>query len=196
MPRFGIGYPIGMARIGGIGLVLAALALLWALHTFRPEPAPPAPPPQALPEASPVAEPPLAAALPAKPAPAVEPWLRVELETPAQTRVPLEKLLHWDESRPAARGLDLAGGQAGGAPEAEALAAAGLGKRVYLQRRTDEVGPGDRQRKLETTDVGVRLPVAPSVELRGGMRLESRQDGDPEAATTEPTPTVGVGVNF
>ena len=191
-----MGYLGGVARMAAIGLALAvALALLWGLHTSPPEPAPPAPAPQALPEAPPAAQPPIAATPPAKPAAPVERWVRVEAAEPAETQVPIEKLLHWDESRPAPRGLDLAS-QPAGTPEVAPRAGTGLGKRVYLQRRTDEAGPGDRQRKLETTDVGVRVPVAPSVELRGGMRLESRHDGDAEASTTEPTPTVGVGVNF
>ncbi len=181
-----------MTRIGAIGLGLAVLfVLLWALYASRPEPAPPpAPPPQALQDTPPAPEPPLAAARPALPAPPAE------AAAPGATQVPLEKLLRWDERPPAARRLDLAGSDPNDASGTNTAAGSGLGKRVYLQHRTDDVGPGNRERKLETTDVGVRMPVASSVELRGGMRVESRQDGDAEAAKTDPTPTVGVGVSF
>jgi hypothetical protein len=196
--------PEGMRRIGGLAVGAVLLGLLLALYAARLSPgeAPPAEPQAApLPAPEPAVElrpaetappPPSAARLRAAPPGEPDrPALAAPLE-PEPAPVPLEKLLTWEDSRPVPRGLEL--GKAA-APEAEpAPSEPGVRDRVYLERRTEEMAPGDRERKLETTDVGVRVPVAGSVEVRGGVRIESRQDGESEA--DESTPTVGVGVRF
>jgi hypothetical protein len=190
--------------------LLVLLVVFYASRLSPPEPQPEAllqapalPTPLEAPPGAPEAPPTLRAASQAEAPQAEAPQGAVSLPqaaapplaAPESPPVPLEKLLKWEEPRPAPRGIDLGDAAAPPAPSA-AGSEPGLRDRVYLQRRTDEVGPGDRERKLETTDVGVRVPVASSVEVRGGVRIESRQDGKPEASTNDPTPTVGVGVNF
>jgi hypothetical protein len=106
--------------------------------------------------------------------------------------VPLESLLGWSEPRPAP-GIDLGSAAKAGA-DPEAPKGSGLSGRVTLQRHSEDLPPGSSQRRLETTDVGVRVPVDESVSLKGGVRIESREEG--EKHVQEKTPTVGVEVRF
>ena len=187
-----------MRRI--LGVAVAAVALFLALYALRPGPgsAPPAAEraaPDAVPgepgNASVLAAPALAAPERGRPtSPAASAPQESALDP--QPVVPLEKLLTWTEPRPSPS-VDLGAGARPGA-EADAGSGSGLRKRVYLKRRSEDLAPGSQPRALETTDVGVRVPVDDSVSLRGGVRIESREEG--EERSREHTPTVGVEVRF
>lgn len=198
-----MGYLRGMRRFGALVFGAALLGLLLALYAARfpkgePEVAlPPAATPGLATESPPeegrqsAPTPQLRAAPPPEPGGSVvaRPLEPVESDPAA---IPLEKLLNWEQARPAPRGLDL--GRAAQPETGAPTGGPGVRDRVYLERRTEELDPSDKERKLQTTDVGVRLPVGESVEVRSGVRIESRQDGESEAA--EAAPTVGVGVRF
>jgi len=86
------------------------------------------------------------------------------------------------------------------APEPDAAAEAArpsLRERVRVGHRSEQAGvPGPRERTVGQTDASVSVPVKDSVNLRGGVRVDSRREGDGALEDVEPAPSVGIDVRF
>jgi len=177
------------------GLLVALFRMDARPERARPEPAlsggAEGPPAAELPIATPGAPPPPArpTASAPRPAPAAPPE-----SAAADPALALDRLLRWSDSQ-APPGLDLRPGREPAAA-AQASGGAGGGTSVYLRRRSETHGPAAREQALDETEVGVRVPVDASVDLRGGVRVDSREDVRTGERESKTTPTVGVEVRF
>lgn len=199
---------MGSWRNALVAAALLALLAVWVLVRSTPPVAGPPQPEAARSDPSPGEEtaswpeadepagadssPAAAAAPPAAAAPQPEP--------PGPGALPLESLLRLPAREPGAPvGLDVDRNPHLRAPAPGSAAEASrppLRDRVRVDHRSESAGvPGPREKTLGRTEADVRVPVKDSVDLRGGVRVDSRQ-GDGTLEELEPTPSVGVDVRF
>lgn len=192
------------SRATALALALAALAC----GTGEPRREPP-PPAEATGAAeSPVAAPPAAeATAPAAEGPAAERAVAEAFAVPADAEpaeppervVPLEALLRTPSAKPPPAPLDLrapAPTESGAVPADRGVTDA-VRERVRVDRRSEAIGqPGPDQGTYSETDASVDVPVGERVKLRGGVRVEERDQPAEERRERESTPRVGVEVQF
>jgi len=138
----------------------------------------------------------------AAPAPSEPPALaRREAAAEAPATVPLEDLLRLPAIDPTTpQGLEVDRNPHLRVPPDEVASQAArpsLRDRVRVEHREERVGrPGPAERTVGQTDTHVRVPVKDSVELRGGVRVESERAGDGDLEDVGASPNVGVDVRF
>jgi len=208
-----IGYGSDMVRWSAIAVAVALVALL-AVRLLE-APAPPASAPAAggepaasLAREAPGPEPPeIAPVVPAPdaPDPAVPPAPAPLAGAPAPLAagtpdaVPLERLLKLPAQGPGASvGLEVDRNPhlRAGAPEPDARREGSLRDRVRVEHREEPAGVGGREKTVGQTEASVRVPVKDSVDLRGGVRVDSQREGSGEIEEVEPAPSVGIDVRF
>jgi hypothetical protein len=118
----------------------------------------------------------------------------------AEIHVPLESLLSTPLGpRAFERPVDLAARDAASFEPAVAVppgALDGWKQRVQLERRVEPIGrPGPRQGTHSEIDAALRIPIDESVSVKGGVRVDERDDAGDEPQRRS-TPRVGVEVRF
>jgi hypothetical protein len=120
---------------------------------------------------------------------------------PAEIHVPLESLLRTPLGAPAfERPIDLAARDAASSEPGVAVPRGAFEEwkqRVQLERRVEPIGrPGPRQGTHAEIDAALRIPIDESISVKGGVRVDERDDADDEAPQRRSTPRVGVEVRF
>jgi len=218
------GRRVTAARLAGI--LLAPVALGWALIGCAREESPAGPVPSPQPVAEAVDAAPLAEEAPAVDSPAAP-------ETPAgappitlaagaapstahaepdpgdtavsapsdEARVPLEVLLQTPSALgpPQRAPLDLESLRYEPLPATPTSPSAldEWKSRLRLESRSEPIGPaGPRQGTVSETDAKLRVPLDGSVSLEGGIRLDQRDEPGADEPERKSTPRVGVEVRF
>jgi len=130
--------------------------------------------------------------------------LSPSVTTEPQTRiVPLDSLLRAPTApkpAPAPRVLDLREPSESDAKSADKEGTSvtdTVRDRVRVERRSERIGRvGPDQGTYSETEAGVDVPVGEGVKLRGGVRVQERDDPAEERRERESTPQVGVEIEF